>query len=71
VIFVDAPQEVRLRRAQLRGWTKAEFTTRESLQTPMAQKRQRASVIIDNSASLEETLLQVNRLWETITHSYR
>lgn len=65
VIFVDCPREVRLARATQRGWDEAHFDARERLQMPVAEKRARSQVVIDNAGSLSELKRQVNEIWQT------
>jgi dephospho-CoA kinase len=65
LLFVDAPREQRLARAQHRGWTAAEFSARESAQTPLDVKRSQAAVVIDNSHTLEQTFAEVDRFWRS------
>lgn len=68
VVFVDAPREARLERLQSdRGWTPQELARREAAQWPVETKRSRADVVIDNSASREECLAQVDRWFEEWT----
>ena len=66
ILFVDAPRAQRLARARLRGWDEAELAAREAAQLPLAAKRSRADVIIDNSSSLEYTYAQVERFWRSL-----
>jgi dephospho-CoA kinase len=66
VVYVDAPYEVRLARAQQRGWSEAEFRRREAAQEDLDLKRASADVTIDNSASPESTQAQVERLWQCL-----
>lgn len=63
IVFVEAPDEVRLRRAMARGWTEAEFRAREAAQETLETKRGFADQVIDNSASAEYTRTQVERFW--------
>lgn len=63
VLFVEAPYEVRLARAESRGWTEAEFQAREAAQESLETKRGFADQVIDNSASAEYTRSQVERFW--------
>ncbi len=65
-IFVDAPFEVRLERAQRRGWTAAELAAREAAQEPLDVKRKQADVIVDNSGSPESTHAQVEQIWHSL-----
>ncbi|MEL6427894.1 MAG: dephospho-CoA kinase [Planctomycetota bacterium] len=56
VVFVDAPLEQRERRAtRNRGWEPGEVARREAAQMPLATKRQRADVVIDNPDPGERT----------------
>jgi dephospho-CoA kinase len=66
LIFVDAPRELRLRRALARGWSEKEFAVRESVQECLESKRGRADVVVDNSGSPEQTRDQVQRLWHSL-----
>jgi dephospho-CoA kinase len=51
-VFVDAPTSVREQRARAsRGWSAGEVERREALQVPLAEKRARADVVIDNSGA--------------------
>ena len=70
IVYVDVPRSQRLRRAiEQRGWTEAEFDLREAAQLPNDFKRQQASVVIDNSSSLDQTYAQVLRYWESFSSS--
>jgi dephospho-CoA kinase len=54
VIFVDTPAAVRLERVRSnRGWDEFEWSRRESAQMPLAEKRSRATVVIDNSVGID------------------
>lgn len=66
VVFVDAPREVRLQRAALRGWSPEQFAAREASQWPVQQKHDRATWVIDNSGPLDALAPQVDRVWEAI-----
>ena len=66
LVFIDAPAEVRLKRAISRGWRKEDFTAREDAQKSLDFKRKRADVIIDNSGSPEQTQAQIRGLWQTL-----
>jgi dephospho-CoA kinase len=65
-VFVDASPQVRLARAKARGWTAEEFAAREAAQESLDFKRRRADLVIDNSGRLEDTQVQVQRLWQSL-----
>jgi dephospho-CoA kinase len=64
-VFVEAPPEVRLRRAMARDWTREDFAAREAAQESLDRKRAHADVIIDNSGPLERTAAQVEHFWSS------
>ncbi len=64
--FVDAPYDVRLARAQARGWTTDEFRSREMAQEPIERKRELADFVLDNSGDIAYTRGQIERLWERL-----
>ncbi len=66
VVFVDAPEELRLQRAIARGWDKEGFKAREGVQESLERKRSRADVIIDNSGPPERTQAQVEQFWASL-----
>ncbi len=66
VIYIDASDETRLKRAMSRGWTAEEFAAREVAQDSLDLKKQRADFVVDNSASEEYTQQQVERLWRSL-----
>jgi dephospho-CoA kinase len=66
LVFVDAPRELRLSRALARGWNEEDFAAREQSQRSLDWKRGRADVVLDNSGSPEQTLAQVERLWQSL-----
>lgn len=66
IVFVDAPREVRLARSRQRGWSESEFDAREAAQLPVAEKRTRADVVIDNSGTPDETRQQIQCFWNSI-----
>lgn len=55
VVYVDAPAEVRARRAAERGWDADELARRERSQLPLADKRARAGHTLDNGGDLAAT----------------
>ena len=62
-VLVDAPREVRLRRARGRGWSERELRAREARQWPAARRRRLADVVVDNGGSRSATREQVRSLW--------
>jgi dephospho-CoA kinase len=65
LLLVDAPRNVRLARAEARGWSHSDFSAREDAQESLDLKRSRADVIIDNSGSAAQTRAQVEHFWRT------
>lgn len=70
LVFVDAPEQLRLQRAAARGWSAEQFRRREAAQEPLEEKRRRAHVVIDNSGSPEQTRKQVEQLWHQWTSEW-
>jgi dephospho-CoA kinase len=64
VLLVDVPQEVRLARAKHRGWSEAQFLSREAAQWPIERKRQFADATIANAGSEAELRLAVREFWD-------
>ena len=63
LVYVDAPDELRLRRvAEQRRWSAQEIEAREAAQLPLTQKRLRADHVVDNSASLAHLNRQIDEL---------
>ena len=64
VVVVTAPRRVQLARLRARGrWPGTEIRRRLRWQMPLAQKVQRADVVIDNGGSRRATAAQVQQLW--------
>jgi dephospho-CoA kinase len=68
IVFVDAPEAVRLERARQRGWSQEQFLARETAQWPVALKRGKSTVVIDNSGSVSQTVEQIQEFWSTLPH---
>ncbi len=66
LIFVEVSPDVRVQRSRSRGWSDDEVASREARQTPLAEKRAAADVIIDNSGDLAQTYAQVDRFWAKV-----
>lgn len=59
VVFVEAPEDLRLSRVQTRGWDRAELARRENLQMPLDKKREISDYVIRNTADAEYARGQV------------
>lgn len=64
LVFVKTPDEVRLERVQLRGWTKDQLENREQQQLSLKEKEERSNFTIDNSGTTKATLRQVEEIWQ-------
>jgi dephospho-CoA kinase len=66
VLLVDAPEDERLRRLMAdRGLPRAEALAMMAAQIPSAEKRARATWVIDNDGSREQLAGRVAELWRT------
>jgi dephospho-CoA kinase len=66
LVFVEAPDDVRLNRVKSRGWSEDEWRRREAAQMPLTQKREKADHVLDNSSDQQHLGRQVAdlmRLW--------
>ena len=63
LVFIDAPWEQRVLRAQQRGWSAAELKAREARQPSLDVKRSVCDTVIDNGGTIDATGAQVERLW--------
>jgi dephospho-CoA kinase len=63
IVLVETPPEIRHVRAASRGWEAQELAERESAQMSLANKRQKADFVIDNSGDFEQTYGQVRDAW--------
>jgi len=67
VVVVEAEDSVRLERLEtLRGMPRDEAVRRISSQATNAERRSIATTIIDTNGTLEQTIAQVDDLWERI-----
>ena len=67
LIFVDVPQETRLKRGLARGWSAEHFAAREAAQLPLEEKKKKATVVIDNGGTLDQTYEQVLGFWQSLS----
>jgi dephospho-CoA kinase len=63
VVVVWSPVETQVVRAVRRGFREDDVRARVAAQMPLDEKRKRATVVIDNSGSLDETRAQVEAFW--------
>ena len=63
VVFVDAPRELRLARAESRGWTEQQFSQREAVQWPVEKKRRASDHVLSNDGTREELRSRVRDYW--------
>ena len=67
MIVVHAPQETRVERLiHLRGMTEADARARVAAQASDEDRLALADAVIDASGTVEETLSQVDALWERL-----
>lgn len=71
IVFVDAPEEVRMARVRQRGWTPEEFKSREAAQWPVDAKKQRADRIIRNTGNLHDVLDQIGVIWQNLVKDFK
>jgi dephospho-CoA kinase len=65
-VFVDAPEDLRLRRVLDRGWSEGVWRKREKSQISLDAKRRRCYATVDNSSSLAHLRTQIRRLFSRI-----
>jgi dephospho-CoA kinase len=63
VVMVEADRDVRVARAEERGWSAAEFSRREAAQWPVAEKRRAAHATLVNSGDVAALRTAVGELW--------
>jgi dephospho-CoA kinase len=69
VVVVDAPVEVQLDRlVRLRGMTEADAKARIAAQATRDERLAIADYVIDNSGTLDDLGLQVDRLWRQLSN---
>lgn len=71
VVFVDAPTDVRRRRAAARGLAPDEAARRERFQRSAAYKKRRADYVIDNAGSKSRTESQAREIYEGFLRLWR
>jgi len=69
VVVVDAPPEVQVERlVNIRGMTRSQALARMSAQATREERLAVATLVVDNSGSLEELDGQVAKLWAELCH---
>ncbi|MDQ6918816.1 MAG: dephospho-CoA kinase [Candidatus Dormibacteraeota bacterium] len=68
-ILVHVPPALQLERLLARGMPEADARARIASQMPIDEKRSRATHVIDNSRTREETRAQTEKVWTEITAS--
>jgi dephospho-CoA kinase len=68
-VLVYVPEPLQMERLVARGMAEADARARIANQLPIDEKRARATYLIDNSGSREETRAQTERVWTEITAS--
>jgi len=63
VIVVECPREIRLERLEKRGLPRAEAEARMAAQATDEQRRAVATIVLDNSGTLDDLHAQVDRAW--------
>jgi dephospho-CoA kinase len=72
LLYVDAPEDVRRRRARdERGIEPEQFEQRARAQASPEEKRKLADYVVTNHGSLEELDEQIGRLWTTLVGNSR
>ena len=67
VIVVDVDPEIAIRRlVRHRGYSEADARSRISRQASRDERLARADVVIDNSGTVDDLRLQVDRLWDRV-----
>lgn len=66
IVLVDAPIELREKRAVTRGLTVEQFRARELAQLPIEEKRKVADIVIDNSGPPSKTYQQIEQVWHSL-----
>ncbi len=70
VVYVDAPRDQRLERAQARGWSEQDFDQREAAQHGLDVKREQADLVIDNSKTPQEVGEQVASICRSLADEF-
>ncbi|MEO9103447.1 MAG: dephospho-CoA kinase, partial [Terrimesophilobacter sp.] len=70
IVVVNASTQTRINRLiDLRGLSREEAVHRLNSQVSDTERLAIADVVIDSNGTLEETLQQVDALWDNVAHS--
>jgi dephospho-CoA kinase len=69
IVVVWSPVETQVARAVGRGLREDDVRARLKAQMPLDDKRERATVVIDNSGSPAETRTQVEAFWRGLSRA--
>ena len=64
--FIDAPYELRMRRAKDRGWSEEEFRHARWPRSQLNLSRHLADLVLDNSGDIGYTHRQIERFWPSL-----
>jgi len=53
IVYLEVPEQIRLRRVQKRGWSEQQFRDREASQLPLHIKSEKSDVSISNGGDIE------------------
>ena len=71
LLFVDADEEVRLKRVKRRGWDADELKRRESFQVPLEKKRELCDFVISNNGDLKATKEEAKQVYLQLMAGYK
>ena len=63
ILMIDSPRELRLERANKRGWTEADFDDREAAQWPPEEKRRHADIVVPNRGTADDLCTAIADFW--------
>lgn len=70
ILFVDAPDDIRIERVRARGWTEKELARREATQIPIEKKRDIATMIVRNDDTEDACFRRIRNVYNDILGVY-
>lgn len=67
IIWVEAPDELRIRCAAERGWDETHLRRRDAAMLPPEQKRRMAHFVVENRGTLDDLRAEAIRIWQELT----